>query len=151
MNEVVAKLIERFDLRPHLEGGWFRETWRAASGEGSRGAGTAILYLIQPGQEPRWNRGDATEVWLWHAGDCLVLTTSVSATGVVERTRLGMNVEAGEIPQAIVPAGSWQAAELSADATHGYCLLSCVAAPAFDFATYEIAPAGWSPPGGSAA
>lgn len=149
MNGVVEKLIERFDLRPHPEGGWFRETWRDSPADGRRGAGTAVLYLLELGQEPRWNCDDATELWLWHAGDSLLLSSAESAAGPIKRMRLGMDVEAGEVPQAIVPAGAWQAAELSGDARHGYCLLSCVVAPAFDFATYELAPAGWSPPGGS--
>ena len=49
----------------------------------------------------------------------------------------------GEVPQAIVPAQAWQAAESTGDWT----LVGCTVAPGFDFAKFELAPKGWAPAG----
>ncbi len=54
---------------------------------------------------------------------------------------LGGDVLGRQQPQARVPAGAWQAA--TADA--GWALVSCVVTPGFDFAGFELAPAGWEP------
>ena len=139
------ELIEALDLAPHPEGGWYRETWRTPGHPGERGAATAVYYLIQPGQRSQWNRVDADEMWLWHAGDPLELAIAESDAGPVRTVLLGGRIDAGEQPQAIVPAGQWQSAAPLAGGDLGYTFLSCVVAPAFDFAGYELAPAGWSP------
>jgi predicted cupin superfamily sugar epimerase len=43
------QIIEHLGLEPHPEGGFFRETWRHDPGDGSRGAGTAVYFLLKPG------------------------------------------------------------------------------------------------------
>ena len=130
-------VITRLALAPHPEGGWFRETWRAApSVADGRGAGTAILYLLEAGQRSHWHRIDATELWLFQAGAPLTLFTPARAT------RLGPDIGAGDQPQAVIAPGEWQAAE----AGPGWALVACVVVPAFDFAGFEMAPPGWAPP-----
>src|ERR1700735_3953284 len=70
---------ELLDLSPHPEGGWFRETWRAARESvpagypGPRAAATGIYFLLTPGEESAWHRVRSDEVWLWHAGGPLTL------------------------------------------------------------------------------
>ena len=49
-------LIARHRLAPHPEGGWYRETWRAAAAPGERAAGTAILFLLEQGQRSHWHK-----------------------------------------------------------------------------------------------
>jgi uncharacterized protein len=132
-------LIDALGLAPHPEGGWYRETWRAQAADGERGHATAILFLLESGGRSHWHRVDADELWLWHAGSPLTLLIE-EPQGVVEQ-RLGGNVLAGERPQLLVPAGAWQAAE----ARDGWALVSCVVAPAFEFAGFELAAPGWSP------
>ncbi len=56
-------IIDRLGLKPHPEGGWYRETWRAEAGEDQRAAGTAIYYLLDTGEFSHWHRVDAAEVW----------------------------------------------------------------------------------------
>lgn len=126
----VKKLIARHNLAPHPEGGWYRETWRAEAVEGKRSPGTAILFLLEGGQSSHWHQVDADELWLWHAGAALEL-------------RIGGRTVTldGANPQALVPAGNWQAAH----ARHGWALLSCVVVPGFDFAGFTLAPPDWSP------
>jgi predicted cupin superfamily sugar epimerase len=135
--------VERLGLQPHPEGGWYRETWRgSAEGDGERGTGTAILFLLEDGQRSQWHRVDATELWLYHAGAPLRLFTAPSdrSRGATEH-RLGPNVMGGDQVQHVISPGEWQAAE----AIGGWCLVSCVVVPAFEFSGFELAPEGWYP------
>ena len=134
-------LIEALGLAPHPEGGWYRETWRAETPEGGRGAATAIYFLLEAGQHSHWHRVDATELWLFHAGHALLLETATADAGPVMSVRLGPNVTAGEVPQLRIPPGYWQ----TATAGGGWALVSCIVAPAFEFSGFELAPPGWAP------
>ena len=138
-------LIDRLNLEPHPEGGWYAETWRAPAPDGERPSSTAIHFLLEAGQKSHWHRVDAAEIWLWHAGDPLLLSTAPSDSGPVASIRLGPDLARGEQVQHVVQPYEWQAACPVTDGAHGYALVSCVVAPAFDFAGFELAPTGWSP------
>lgn len=138
------ELIAALGLKPHPEGGWYRETWRAAAAQGERAAASAALYLVQPGQKSHWNRVNADEIWLWHDGDPIKLMIAADDAGPVRTLRLGGRVTEGEQVQAVVPAGQWQSAEPVSGAA-GYSLISCIVAPAFEFEGFELAPDGWMP------
>ena len=135
-----AEIIARLDLKPHPEGGHYRETFRdVRPGEAGRAHSTAIYFLLARGERSHWHRIDATELWHYYAGHALTLQV---ADGDGRRiVRLGPHLAAGEVPQAIVPAHAWQAAESSGDWT----LVGCTVAPGFDFAAFELAPKGWVP------
>ena len=132
-------VIEALELQPHPEGGHYRETWRHDPGDGSRGAGTAILFLLAAGERSHWHRVDADELWHFHAGDALRLETS-DGDGV-HASVLGVDLVAGQQPQLLVPAAHWQAAEPLGEWT----LVGCTVSPAFRFEGFELAPEGWSP------
>ena len=137
-----ADVVRLLDLKPHPEGGHFRETFRdARTVDGGRAASTAIHFLLARGERSRWHRFDSTEVWHWHAGAPLALDIAEHDAGPVTRVTLGAGLAAGERPQAIVPAHAWQAAQTLGDWT----LVSCTVAPGFDFATFELAPRDWNP------
>jgi len=123
-------LIARHALSRHPEGGWYRETWRAAAAPGARSPGTAILFLLEEGQSSHWHRVDADELWLWHGGAPLELRIG-GETAMLD----------ADTPQALVPAGEWQAAH----ACEGWAFVSCVVVPGFDFAGFTLAPPGWEP------
>lgn len=129
------------ELRPHPEGGYYRETFRdPVSTENSRAASTAIYFLLKGGERSHWHRVDAAEVWHWHGGAALELQiNSAAATQVI---RLGSDLAIGERPQAVVPANAWQTAESLGDWT----LCGCTVAPGFEFSGFELAPVGWEPP-----
>lgn len=140
-----AALIARLGLSPHPEGGWYRETLRIPAAEGGRAQATAILFLLEAGHGSHWHRVDATEVWFWHAGAPLALGLAATDKAEARWQTLGPDVGAGDDVQAIVPAGHWQAARAEA----GWSLVSCVVAPGFEFAGFELAPPDWQPgPGG---
>ena len=134
-------MIEALDLSPHPEGGWYRETWRAAPAPDGRAAGTAILFLLEAHQRSHWHRVDGDEYWFWHGGAPLTLSIAEEG-GVMRHVRLGMDVAAGERPQALVPAHAWQAAA----PTGGWALVGCTVVPGFEFAGFTLATAGWVPP-----
>lgn len=138
-NESALDVIARLDLAPHPEGGWYRETWRAAPVGSERGVGTSILFLLEAGQRSHWHRVDAFELWIFQAGTALTLSTAEGRA--VGSVRLGVDVLAGEQPQHVVLPHQWQAAQ----AGTGWCLVACVVMPAFQFAGFELAPAGWTP------
>ncbi|MEO6092609.1 MAG: cupin domain-containing protein [Novosphingobium sp.] len=136
-------IVARLGLARHPEGGWFRETWRAAAAPGERAGATAIYFLLEAGDRSHWHRVDAAELWLWHAGAPLNISITADAQAPVRNITLGPDVLGGQQPQALVPTGEWQ----SAESTDGWVLVSCVVSPAFEFAGFELAPTGWAPAG----
>jgi uncharacterized protein len=140
-----ANLIAALDLRPHPEGGWYRELWRGAPGADGRAVATSIHFLLQAHERSHWHRVDAAEIWLWHAGDPLVLREASSDSGPVSAITLGPDHVAGHYLQHTIAPHHWQAAEALAGGAHGYTLVSCVVAPGFDFAGFVLAEPGWSP------
>jgi uncharacterized protein len=139
MSPDATSLIQQLQLSPHPEGGWYRETWRAAPGPDGRSAGTAILFLLEAGQRSHWHRVDASELWIYQGGSPLALRTAEGAQ--VQTLRLGLDLAAGEQPQGLVLPHRWQAAE----ADRGWCLVSCIVVPGFSFDGFEMAPPGWAP------
>jgi predicted cupin superfamily sugar epimerase len=113
--------------------------------DGTRPTSTAIYFLLARGERSHWHKVDAVEVWHYHAGAPLRLEISPGAQGPVERVTLGPDLLAGERPQAVVPTHIWQAARSLGEWT----LVSCTVAPGFEFAGFELAPAGWMPAGAS--
>ena len=135
-----ADIIARLGLKPHPEGGHYRETFRDSSCDANgRSRSTAIYFLLARGERSHWHRIDAVEVWHYYAGDALTLRIADgSETRIIT---LGPDIAAGEAPQAIVPAHAWQAAE----STGEWTLVGCTVAPGFEFAKFELAPKGWHP------
>jgi len=132
-------LAEQFDLQPHPEGGWFRETFRSTTTihptgyAGPRSAATAIYFALHPGEQSAWHVVASDEIWFWHSGGPLELR--LGGRGQVpaetEVARLGP-----DRPQVLVPAGVWQAA---APISPEPVLVSCVVAPGFDYADFRLA------------
>ena len=134
-------LIDRLRLAPHPEGGYYRETYRAADGirapgfDGPRSISTAIYYLLAAGDRSMLHRIKSDEAWHFYAGGPLLIV-ALSPDGVLTETRLGSDVARGEIPQHIVPAGHWFGA-CPAEGS-AYSLVGCTVAPGFDFADFEM-------------
>ena len=141
MSTDAATLIQALGLEPHPEGGWYRETWRADAPDGGRASATAILFLLEQGQRSHWHKVDATEMWLFHAGNALRLQTAPDDAGPILTIRLGADVLAGEEPQLRIEPRHWQ----SAEADRGWALVSCIVVPAFEFEGFTLAPEGWEP------
>lgn len=135
------EIIARLGLKPHPEGGHYRETFRDIPGTDGRARSTAILFLLAEGERSHWHRVDATEIWHYHAGAPLRLDIDDGASR--RRITLGPDVLGGETPQGVVPAGAWQMAE----STGAWTLVGCTVAPGFDFKGFELAPPEFDPGG----
>jgi predicted cupin superfamily sugar epimerase len=131
-------IVETLALAPHPEGGYYRETHRAPlavpTPRGPRAASTAIYYLLPADAESARHRVAWDEVWHHYAGDPLELTVE-HVDGRRELLELGPDVANGQRPQAIVPAGAWQAARPLGSR---YALCGCTVAPGFEFADFEL-------------
>ncbi len=133
-------IIKHLSLRPHPEGGWYRETWRADAADGERAVGTSIYYLLDVGDFSHWHRVDAAEIWHFYAGAPLSLTVSPDGHDA-QAWVLGPEIMAGQLPQRIVPPNWWQ----TATSLGGWTLVGCTVSPGFDFETFEMAPPDWRP------
>jgi uncharacterized protein len=133
MSREADRLIQLLDLKPHPEGGYFRETFR--DGGNGRAHSTAIYFLLKAGEASRWHRVDAAEVWHFYRGAPLELK--------IERDTyiLGPDIDEAQVPQLVVPPGAWQAAR----SLGAYTLVGCTVAPGFEFSKFEMAPDGFTP------
>ena len=136
-------IIEKLGLKPHPERGYYLETYRASSEVqsqrhgGVRSASTAIYFLITAKEPATFlHRLISDEVFhLYDGGPLEILRLFPDGTWDV--AVLGMNLDAGERPQIVVPAGTWFGTELRPGASH--CLVGCTVAPGFEFADFELA------------
>jgi predicted cupin superfamily sugar epimerase len=148
-SQAKRRLIERFELIPHPEGGHYRETHRDAArvvrsaGGASLSASTCIYYMLCDDAYSAWHRIRSDEVWHFYAGDPLDVHV-LDAEGRLVTHRLGDALARDDaVFQAVVPAGCWFAAErpaLAGDAAAaGFALVGCTVAPGFEFSEFELA------------
>ncbi len=141
----VSYYVDRLQLQPHPEGGYFSETYRAgeriaqphlpARFPGDRAFSTAIYFLLEAGQFSAFHRIRSDEVWHFYAGQPLHIYV-IPPDGSLEIIRLGDDLE-DSVFQAVVRAGCWFASQ-PASAT-GFSLVGCTVAPGFDFEDFEMA------------
>jgi hypothetical protein len=137
--------ITRLGLQPHPEGGFFRETYRAAETiarahlpsrfSGDRAFSTAIYFLLEGRDFSALHRICQDEMWHFYDG-CPLLVSSISPEGTLSVVRLGRDMRAGEVLQAVVPAGYFFGARPSDP--DSYSLAGCTVAPGFNFADFEL-------------
>lgn len=157
------RLIKQFNLQPHPEGGYYRETYRSplcvTAGAGRRSASTAIYYMLEPGDYSAWHRIASDELWHFYAGSALNIYVLDDENGLTTH-RLGDPLrDPGCTFQALVPAGRWFAAEPASEAfapaaerlrtqapdssatnsADRFALVGCTVAPGFEFSEFEMA------------
>jgi predicted cupin superfamily sugar epimerase len=138
-------IISLLNLKPHPEGGYYTETYRAPDGiartslheryGADRHFSSAIYYLLTPDSVSTFHRLASDEVFHFYAGDPVeqvVLRPTLDG----EVVTLGNDLAAGQRPQVVVPLGVWQGARLCAGGK--WALLGCTVAPGFDFADFEV-------------
>ena len=137
----LSSLVTKYNLVPHPEGGFFAETHRSSftltrpADGASRSAATSILYLLPAGKRSALHRIKSTELWYYHGGGSLTVF-ELREDGKVVKTVLG-NGE-NEVVFHTVEAGVFFGAAVSKDDSEGYALVSCVVAPGFDFADWDM-------------
>jgi uncharacterized protein len=150
MRPTAAELAATLGLEPHPEGGFFVETYRSdeivATGRGARAASSAILFLVTAAAISRLHRLSSDELWAYQGGLPLELVT-LAPNGELDRYLLGDAAATdphapSAVPQALVPAGSWQGARLAGGphlpASRAWALMSCIVSPGFEFDDFEL-------------
>ena len=141
---MIKELISQYQLLPHPEGGYYKETYRSAENiphaalperfSGDRSYGTAIYFLLLKDLFSAFHSIQSDECWHFYEGDSLNIHV-LHINGNYELIRLGRNNVEGEVYQAIVPAGAWFASE----STGEYSFVGCTVAPGFEFADFKLA------------
>ena len=126
-------------LEPHpVEGGWYRRTYTSESKlqleRGARALGTAIYYLLDEGTFSEMHRIASDEIFHFYVGDPVEML-QLFPDGSSAVLTLGPDLEAGQRPQILVPAGVWQGERLVGGGK--VALFGCTVTPGFDFADYE--------------
>jgi predicted cupin superfamily sugar epimerase len=136
-------LIERFQLVPHPEGGFYSETFRSADSvhrkglpEETRSASTAIYYMLCDGAYSAWHRIKSDEVWHFYAGESIDIHVIDGKGGLVMHRLGNALVHPDAVFQAVVLAGQWFAAELRDPSS--FALVGCTVAPGFEFSEFEL-------------
>ena len=140
MTDSIPATAARLGLDPHPEGGWFRRTWTALhpveTAGGTRPAATCIHYLLLPEEHSAWHVVTSDELWLWHGPGAVELSLGGSGGAPADAEVLVLGPDAGQVVQALVPAGVWQAARpVGADEV----LMSCFVSPGFSFEDWRLA------------
>ncbi len=134
----VAKIIEELDLKPHPEGGYYRENYRHPlrldSVNGNRNLATSIYYLLHDSQLSKFHRLTSDEIWYHHSGDSAIIHCFFQDSGY-RKIRLGAVENSGSY-QVVLPAGTIFGAEV--ENNHGYFLAGCMVSPGFDFNDFEF-------------
>lgn len=141
-------LIEQYQLQPHPEGGWYKETYRSSETissaalpqrfGGDRSFSTAIYFLLEQGNFSAFHKIKSDECWHFYAGDTLHVYV-LHDDGELQVIKLGSDIANGELFQFVVPADCWFASR-PATASE-FCFVGCTVSPGFDFADFEMAKA----------
>ena len=138
----VNELVNRLNLIPHPEGGFYRQTYQDDGlVEGFQGidlasphaSSTAIYFLMTEGNFSAFHRLKQDEVWHFYEGSALSVHV-IQANGIHQEIRLGRNLEAGEVYQAVVKRGI----VFGSCVDSGYALVGCTVAPGFEFGDFEL-------------
>jgi predicted cupin superfamily sugar epimerase len=142
------QLIQQFNLIPHPEGGYYKETYRSdetilqnalpARFSGERNFSTAIYFLLEKEHFSAFHKIQSDECWHFYAGDELNIYV-LHLTGELEIIHLGNDVTNGQTFQFVVPSSCWFASEPAKDSAFSF--VGCTVAPGFDFADFEMAKA----------
>ena len=132
--------IERLELLPHPEGGYYKEVYRSTEEvvaellplqrTGIRSINTAIYYLLEKENFSAFHRIKSDEIWHFYDGESIVIYV-IDKKGKLEELLLDKNN-----PMQIVPKNTWFAAELKDK--NSFALVGCTVAPGFDFEDFEM-------------
>lgn len=141
----IQEIISRLDLKPHPEGGYFKESYRSAGFveesslardyAGKRSYSTCIYFLLTSDAFSAFHRIKQDEIWHFYDGSPIVLHT-ISEAGIHTQTIIGNDLSLGQIPQWVVKGGDWFGAEVMNK--NSFSLVGCTVSPGFDFADFDL-------------
>ncbi|WP_435625128.1 cupin domain-containing protein [Flagellimonas sp.] len=138
-------LIKKFNLAPHPEGGYFKETYRSAGTiskdalpeeyTSERNYSTGIYFLLTSDTFSAFHRIKQDEIWHFYSGSPLKLSM-ISDQGDYSEQIIGTDFESGQLPQFVVPGGYWFAAKTLT--SQDYSFVGCTVSPGFDFEDFIL-------------
>lgn len=137
------KIISALELKPHPEGGYYKEVYRAGmtteisqpERKVERQLATSIYFLLKRNDISKFHQLTSDELWYFHYG-APVKVIIIDKHGVLKHQILGCNIEKGEKPQIIIPAGCIFAAKTIDDGE--FALMGCMVTPGFDFDDFRM-------------
>lgn len=140
----IDELVETLGLQPHPEGGFYTEVYRSDGiieieedeFPDGRHYSTSIYYMLKSGDHSHFHRIKSDEVWHHYEGSSITIHL-ISPTGSYRKLKVGKNLENGEKPQQIVPAGYWFG--VTVDEPDSFALCGCTVSPGFNFDDFEMA------------
>jgi hypothetical protein len=141
----VDLLVNKLNLEPHPEGGYFKEVYRSSDiitqkalpegFLGDRTIATAIYFLIEKNNFSALHKIKSDETWHFYYGDALEVI-EIDENGVLKYTAIGNNLLAGETFQYTVKANTWFGSRVKIGGK--FSLVGCTVAPGFDFNDFEL-------------
>lgn len=146
MENYIKELVQKFDLLPHPEGGFYKEVYRSEGViaqsqlghqfSGDRNYCTSIYFLLTSANFSGFHRIKQDEVWHFYQGSPLQIHV-IHPNGNYELHRIGFDLAENLTPQFVVPAGAWFAS--CVENANDFSLVGCTVAPGFDFDDFELA------------
>lgn len=141
----INDIIKKFDLSQHPEGGYFKETYRSSGTIknenlnpefiGDRNYSTGIYFLLTSDSFSAFHKINQDEMWHFYLGTTLKLHM-ISPEGKYSYVLIGNDILNNEVPQFVVPAQYWFAAEVIQE--NSYAFTGCTVAPGFDFKDFVL-------------
>jgi len=145
-NSQINQIIQKLELLPHPEGGFFKETYRCSEliksnsldnrYLGERNYSTCIYFLLTSDTFSAFHRIHQDEIWHFYSGSPIHIH-EISKDGIYSKTMLGSHIENGEAPQFVIAGGTWFGATVIRE--NDYALVGCTVAPGFGFLDFELA------------
>ncbi|MDB1924326.1 cupin domain-containing protein [Clostridium tertium] len=127
--------IKNLEMLPHVEGGYFKESFLSEEKvRENKNLWSSIYFLLRTGEVSNFHRLKSDELWYYHDGEALTIYM-ISPEGELITKQLGINIEKGEVPQALVPKGYIFGSAMNND---GFSLVGCMVAPAFEYEDFEL-------------
>jgi uncharacterized protein len=137
--------VSKLGLEPHPEGGFYKETFQSTEMitdqeltvqfEGQRKLYTSIIFLLTSNNVSHFHRLKSDELWYYHAGSPLTIHI-IDEKGEYHGIHLGLNIDKGEVPQALVPKNSIFGSSIMDEDT--FSLVGCMVSPGFEFKDFEL-------------
>jgi predicted cupin superfamily sugar epimerase len=137
--------VSKLGLEPHPEGGYYKRTFESGERasdqeltvdfEGKRKLYTSIYFLLTSNDVSHFHRLKSDELWYYHAGSPLTIHV-IDENGEYKEMKLGLDLDKGEVPQALVPKNSIFGSSVMDKDT--FSLVGCMVSPGFEFQDFEL-------------
>ena len=132
--------INELELEPHVEGGYFRQTYKAVetvelNDKRIRALSTSILFLLSSNNPSHFHLLSSDEIWYYHFGHALTVHM-IHPNGVYETVEIGP--EAGQKLQFTVPAGVIFGSTVESNHEEDFAIVSCSVTPGFEYEDFKL-------------